>query len=202
MNLSNKTYIDWQSVADRPDPNDQWKKNHYPSSPREWWKKLDRYNGGRVNGKWVNKRYWTWKENNGLIQSCSAQMSLTIEERGKARSLFHRLKGNRFGTHKEVYAIATCLYVVETNTRDERRAHPNCSENPEKPNCKAEEFKLEPLCLKFGITEKWLRKAYGRIERWVRFGDLGKAPVFDEEYEDVSLDYEQQMTGYSLSEAE
>lgn len=156
----------------------------------------------RPDQQWLQERkvadgFHRWLESDRLIRTCSAQLPLTRRERARAKSLFHRLRGGDFGTHKETYAVVTCLYVIETEKVDIRRGHPNV---PDKK--KFAELRLGNVSKRYGITERWLRKAYARVERWVRLGELGPTPMFDKHDEELPLEYQHRLMEVLIEEAE
>lgn len=201
---NNATIIRWYESTNGYDPDDEWYDDHYPLRYGDWYQNADLTNNGYKNGEWWNKPFYTWLENDRMIEICSGQLPLTRQERAHAKNLFHRLRGEKFGTHKEVFAVATCLYSVEMNETDNRRVHPNVPEDDEDSDGddkKPKEFFLENVSQHFNITEKWLRKAYGRIERWRRLGELDSSPIFDKNREKFPLEYEHQLTELWLEES-
>lgn len=185
---NNATRIGWQERTEHYDPDQTWMDDRYPRRYGDWYQHKDLTNNGYQNYNWVNKPFYRWLENVRLIGACSTQLPLTKRERGHAVGLFTRLPAQKFGTHKEIYAVATCLYVVEFNGLDERRAHPNVTDER-----KPAEFRLGPVSEQFGVSEKRLRKAYGRIEYWDRTDELGPPPVFDKYDEDSLIEYKDSM---------
>jgi hypothetical protein len=114
-------------------------------------------------------------------------LPLTRRERARTKGLFHRLRGDNFGTYKETYAVATCLYVIETEDVDVRRGHPNVPDEK-----KPAELRLKNVSERFGISE----------ERWVRLGELGSTPVFDKYDEELPLEYQHLLMEVLIEEAE
>ncbi|MFC3958655.1 hypothetical protein [Halovivax cerinus] len=186
---NNATIIWWHEKTEHYDPDDTWDDDRFPRRYEDWYQDKDLTNNGYKNFGWWNKPFYNWLENDRLIQACSSQLPLTQRERAHAKGLFHRLSGRKFGTYKETFAVVTCLYVVETSETDRRRGHPNVPEE-EKPT----EFRLEDVSQRFGVSVKWIRKAYARIERWVRRGDLRYYPEFDKYNEEFPLEYEHRVT--------
>jgi hypothetical protein len=124
-------------------------------------------------------------------------LSLTQRERAYAKGVFHRIRGQKFGTHKEVFAIATCLYAVEISETDGRRAHPNVPEE-----MKPKEFRLETLNHRFRLTKKEIRSAFSRIESWIRTDSLQPRRVFDDHREEHPIEYEDRLTEVLIESAE
>lgn len=186
---NNATIIGWYERTDYYDPDTTWLDDRYPRRYGDWYQDKDLTNNGYKNYDWWNKPFFRWLENDRLIRTCSAQFPLTRRERARAKGLFHRLRGETFGAHKETYAVVTCLYVIETEEADTRRGHPNVPDEK-----KPAELQIESMSRRFGVTEKWIRKAYARIERWVRLGELAPRPSFDKYDEEFPLEYEHRLT--------
>lgn len=194
---NNATIIGWYKGTDVYNPDQTWLDDRYPRRYGDYYLDKDLTNNGYKNGVYWNKKYYRWLESDCIIRTCSAQLPLTRQERASAKSLFHRLQGEDFGTYKEIYAVATCIYVIENEEEDLRRGHPNV---PEKN--KPAELRLENVGQQFKITEKWLRRAYARIERWVRLGELGPRPEFDKYDEEVPLEYQHRIMEVIIQETE
>lgn len=192
---NNATIIGWYERTDHYNPNQMWLDDRYPRRYRDYYQDKDLTNNGYKNGKWRNSDYLRWLESDRLIRISSGQLPLTQRERARAKGLFHRLSGKWFGTYKETYAVVTCLYVLETEDADERRGHPNVPDEKKPP-----ELRLETITRRFGISEKWIRKAYARIERWVRLGELKPRALFDKYREEFPLEYEHRLTELWLQE--
>jgi hypothetical protein len=186
---NNATIIGWYEKSDSYDPDDTWDDDRYPRGYRDWYQDKDLTNNGYKNYNWWNKAFYNWLENDRLIRTCSGQLPLTRRERAYAKGVFHCLQGEKFGTYKETYAVATCLYAIETSEIDERRAHPAVP-----PENKSIGLQLGTVSHRFGITEKWIRKAYARIERWIRLDELSSRPTFDTYDEEFPLEYEHRIT--------
>ena len=185
---NNATIIGWKEPTPFYDPNQTWLDDRYPRRYGDYYQDKDLTNNGYKHGDYWNKPFFRWLENDRLIRACSAQLPLTQRERARAKNLFHRLRAENFGTHKETYAVVTCLYAVETEEMDTRRGHPNVPDQN-----KPAELRLENVGRRFGISETWLRKAYARVERWVRLGELGPRPVFDKYDEELPLEYQHRL---------
>lgn len=193
---NNATFIGWYERTSFYDPDQIWLDDRYPRRYGDYYRDKDLTNNGYKNGKWRNDDFYRWLESDRLIRTCSAQLPLTRRERARAKSLFHRLRGDDFGTYKETYAVVTCLYVIETEKMDIRRGHPNVPDEK-----KPAELRLRNVSERFGITEKWLRKGYARVERWVRLGELGPTPVFDKYDEELPLEYQHLLMEVLIEEA-
>lgn len=192
---NNATIIGWYERTYYYDPDQRWEDDRYPRRYGDYYKDKDLTNNGYKHGDYWNKAFFRWLENDQLIRICSGQLPLTQRERARAKGLFHRLRGNQFGTHKESYAVATCLYVIETEDGDDRRAHPNV---PDKK--KSTQLTLENVSQRFNVSEKWIRKAYARVERWVRLGELDQRETFDKYREELPLEYQYRLTELWLQE--
>lgn len=194
---NNATIIGWYERTDQYEPNDTWLDDRYPRRYADYYHDKDLTNNGYKNGSWWNSAFYDWLENDRLVRTCSGQLSLTRRERARAKSLFHRLHGEKFGTYKETYAVATCLYVIETEDIDVRRGHPNVPDEK-----KPAELRLKNVSERFGISEGWLRKAYARVARWIRLGELGPAPEFDSYDEELPLEYQDRLVEVLIGEAD
>jgi len=185
---NNATIIGWNERTPFYNPDQTWLDDRYPRRYGDYYLHKDLTNNGYKHGDYWNKSFFRWLENDRLIRACSAQLPLTQRERAHAKSLFHRLRSGNFGTYKETYAVVTCLYVIETEKVDTRRGHPNVPDEK-----KPAELRLKNVGQQFGITEKWLRKGYARVERWVRLGELGSRPAFDKYDEELPLEYQHRL---------
>lgn len=194
---NNATIIGWYERTDHYDPDQTWLDDRYPRRYADYYNDKDLTNNGYKNGNWRNSSFYSWFENDRMIRTCSNQLPLTRRERARTKGLFHRLRGDKFGTYKETYAVATCLYVIETEDVDVRRGHPNVPDEK-----KPAELRLKNVSERFGISEGWLRKAYARVERWVRLGELGSTPVFDKYDEELPLEYQHLLMEVLIEEAE
>lgn len=192
---NNATIIGWYERTDYYDPDQRWQDDRYPRRYGDYYKDKDLTNNGYKHGSYWNKGFFRWLENDRLIRICSGQLGLTQRERARVKGLFHRLSGERFGTLKEKYAVAACLYVIETEECDLRRAHPNVPDEKKSP-----ELTLDNVTERYNVSETWIRKAYARIERWVRLGELGQRETFDKYREEFPLEYEHRLTELWLKE--
>jgi hypothetical protein len=121
---NNATYIDWQSLDDDGTCfTGNWA---VPRIVREYYRKLDDYNRGIINGNWRNHTYYTAEDNEHLIQSLSGQLNLTEGERTRASDVFRSLELQTLGVDKSKIAFVVCCHAVEQNPRRNSRGHPQC----------------------------------------------------------------------------
>ena len=168
---SNATFIAWHKKDDKNnyDPDTKWQDDRYPRCYGDYYQNLDEYNNGYKNGKYRNKAYYNWLENDRLISSVSQQMELSSRERSRAKGLFHQLPLGKFWGFKEDIAVIACLYVIEHDKKDQRRGDPNTLK-------KCQYLLIEQ---KFRVSRRKIVKNYGKIENRVRTGRLNEAPQED-----------------------
>lgn len=185
----NATIIGWYEKTSKYDPNKIWTDGRNSCRNRDRYQELDLINNGYKNGDWWNKPFYRWLENDRLIRTCSAQLSLTQQERAYAKATFHRFQGQKFGEHKEMYAVVTCLYAVEISEVDGRRAHPNVPDEK-----KPKEYWLGNLSQRFRIPEHRISSIYARIENWIRTDVLEPYHEFDSYREELPIEYKCRLT--------
>jgi hypothetical protein len=168
---SNATYIDWLNYEGKKnyDPDQTWEDDRYPRRYEDYYQKLDEYNNGYMNYDWRNKNYYGWLKNDRLISSISGQLELTVNERAKAKGLYHQLPLGKFRGFLEDIAVALCFYVIEYDTKDKRRGHPNL----------IEDWQYDLIEQTFGVSKAKILTNYAKVESRVRTERLQKAPQHD-----------------------
>jgi hypothetical protein len=122
-----------------------------------YWKYQDDVDAGKQNGpKWYNSTYFTYVENRSLIENYATRLELSRIQRERAVSFFLSQDLREWGIDKRFVAWATCTYIVHSDERDVRQAHPACRKE-------TAERAFRELADGLGLTERNRHKLYGKV---------------------------------------
>ena len=139
-NTERETYIGWDLSDPRNQPTDGWnwkragkfwKADFLYLKLTNYYQHLDQIDAGLKNGPtWWNQAYFTQWSNRDLITNLSSQLELLPRQQERAIRYFLGEDLRTWGIQKELVAWAICAYLVHSDERDKRKAHPlSTSEN-------------------------------------------------------------------------
>lgn len=153
---NNATYIDYLGWSG-PESKEYFPSDYLYLNKRKYYKHLDEYNQGSRNGKWINQPYMTNAANKDLIETIASHAELSRIQTDVAKRWFLSLQLNRWGVQPELVAWGVCAYVVETDNRDMRRAHPQVCKNKIDEN-------FRKLSKNLSLNQNDMIKMYGKIQ--------------------------------------
>lgn len=132
---ANATTIGWDKYTanwTEADANDYWPGDYWKSRKGDYWHHQDAQNRGLKNGPtWYNQAYINAWSNRDIIKMFAVNLELLPRQQDRATRYFLGQKLGNWGIRKELVAWAVCAYIVHSDKKDQRRAHPQ-TKNGEK----------------------------------------------------------------------
>ena len=154
----------------------EWNRPNSKSQSSEkgaYYQHLAEINRGRKRGlNWWNDRYFRFQTNRDLTERIARSMELLPREVNRAKRWTATLDLGDFGREKELVICCLCAYVLDTDAKDNRRAHPNV--DPTDKSITVAE--LSDMC---GFREDKIESMYGKVAYRIRAADTPDGEEMD-----------------------
>lgn len=162
---NNATKIDYKDKTwARSYANQYWRADHLYPLKRDHYKHLDQINQGLKNGpSWYNQAYINACTNRDLTKYISDYLEMLPRQIQKATNYVLGQDLRKWGIQKELVIWAVCAYVVHSDTRDQRRAHPKAKSRTTDPEDDKRITQFWDFAYKYDFTMKERISTYHKV---------------------------------------
>ncbi len=169
-NTNNATWIDY---TEETEGYWDYPTNWYRPIKYRYFQHLAEINKGRKRGgDYWNDPYHTFQANRDLIDAVGSQLDLLPRQKEVASAWFTYFDLDEWGMRADLIACCLCSRVVHEDESNQRRTHPNVSDEDKPP-----EFAELPD--RFGLPEKDVTSMYGKVDSYLREKGQPRSRKFD-----------------------